>query len=111
MNTHITCKTEAIERIGDADIYHEVARNFGSHLPDYAQKIAVSFASSDFAALQRTAHSIKSNCATIGADNLRAFFLSLEKEAENQDQNTLRGKVEQAIRLLAELQEDINSLS
>lgn len=70
---------EAIERMGDREIYLEIARFFASHLQESLKNLALALNNADAVEATRLAHSLKGNCATVGADLLRDQCLALEK--------------------------------
>ena len=64
----------------------------------------------DYTTLKRLTHSIKSNCATVGADDLRTFFASMEKAADENFEAELTTLLPQALTLLSELRQNLASL-
>lgn len=70
---------EAIERMGDKETYLEISRYFADHLPDSVLKLHDALDSGDLQTAMRMAHSMKSNCATVGAESLRERCFTLEK--------------------------------
>ena len=68
----------AIERMGDIEIYREVAVFFANHLPQSVQELSGAIAAGAAADAARFAHSLKSNCATVGAEPLRVACAELE---------------------------------
>lgn len=107
---HITGKAEAIERIGDAGIYREIAFVFKENLPNYTGQIENAMEERDYETIRRLAHSIKSNCATIGADELRIFFGSMEEAAEQGLEAELLALTPQALAFLSELRQNIANM-
>jgi two-component system sensor histidine kinase BarA len=71
-------REEAIERIGNKDLYVEIARYFASHLEDSLKNLADALGRADTPSAARLAHSLKSNCATVGADILCEQCRTLE---------------------------------
>ncbi len=80
----------AIERMGDKEIFLEIARFFAAGLPDSIAKMDEALARGDLESLSRLAHSCKSNCAAMGAENERAMCLTLEQAGRAADK-TLAG--------------------
>ena len=94
---------DAIDRIGDEDIYYEIAQAFASHIPGYLMQIVNLLQADDMAAASRIIHSVKSNCATVGADALRERFAALEKI-------TMQGRKREAIEFIEALRPDLLEL-
>lgn len=69
---------EAIERMGDKETYLEISRYFAAHLPDSVMKLHQALEQGDMPNATRMAHSMKSNCATVGAECLRERCYALE---------------------------------
>lgn len=107
---HITGKAEAIERIGDAEIYREIALVFNENLPNYMTQLDEAMRERDCSTFKRLAHSIKSNCATIGADNLRVFFAAMEQSADQVLEEELATSLPQALKFLSELRHNLDNL-
>ena len=70
---------EAVERMGDKETYLEISHYFAAHLPDSITRLRDALDSGDMPAATRMAHSLKSNCATVGAESLRERCYALEK--------------------------------
>lgn len=68
----------AIDRMGDIDIYLEIAHFFASALDDVLTQIHNALDSGNMPKATRLVHSLKSNCATVGADALRETCATLE---------------------------------
>ena len=75
----ILYKDEAIERMGDQDIYREIAHYFASRLEQSLQDLGLALGRADTEEATRLAHSMKSNCATVGAEAMRVQCFTLEK--------------------------------
>ena len=69
---------EAVERMGDKEIYLEIARYFAEHLPQYLKDLTTSLTAGDTETCTRLAHSLKGNCAKVGAEGLRQDCYILE---------------------------------
>lgn len=76
---------EAVDRMGDKETYLEIAHYFAEHLPDSLTQLQEAFDSNDLALATRLAHSMKSNCATVGAEPMRERCLTLEKLCRDGD--------------------------
>lgn len=107
---HITARTEAIERIGDEEIYREIAFVFQENLALYIEKLTSATKTGDYSTVRRLAHSIKSNCATIGAEEVRGVFASLEQAAAKDNAEAIISTLPKALTMLAELRHNISSL-
>ena len=75
----------AVERMGDREIFLEIAHYFAERLPENIQEMESAFARGDMPSLTRLAHSCKSNCAGVGAEEERALCLVLEQAGRAQD--------------------------
>jgi FOG: HPt domain len=78
---------EAIGRIEDEGIYKEIACAFAEHIPTYIAQLEAALMHNDAELATRTAHSIKSNCATVGCETLRLAFCQMEKLGQQQNIN------------------------
>lgn len=99
-------REEAIERMGDKDVYLEIAHYFASHLEDSLKELAVALSNADMQTATRLAHSLKSNCATVGAENLREQCYTLEtlcREGKLDSAGSLYGNLAPKLLALREL--------
>jgi HPt (histidine-containing phosphotransfer) domain-containing protein len=71
-------REEAIQRIGDKILYLEIAHYFASHLAESLKDLGAALGLEDASSAARLAHSLKGNCATVGADILRGHCNTLE---------------------------------
>lgn len=95
-------REEAIERMGDQEVYLEIAHYFSSHLEDSLSDLAQAFAVPDLPAATRLAHSLKSNCATVGAEALREQCCALEQLCREENLEPARQLYENLVpRMLA----------
>ena len=69
---------EAIERMGDREIFMEIARFFAGQLPDSVQNLERALVEGRLEDAGRLAHSLKSNCAAMGAELLREKCQTME---------------------------------
>ena len=72
-------KQAAIERMGSPEMYHEVAASFAATLPGSADAITKAIDLQHWEEARRLIHSLKGNCASLGADGLRQTVSALEK--------------------------------
>lgn len=77
----------AIDRMGDRALYVEIARIFADALPETETAIAESIAGSAWEDSRRLVHSLKSNCAAMGAEELRLRICALEKACAEGDKD------------------------
>lgn len=70
---------EAVERMGDKETYVEISHYFAAHLPESLSQLQNALDRGDLESATRLAHSMKSNCATVGAEHLRERCQALEK--------------------------------
>lgn len=69
---------EAINRMGDRELYLEIARYFAARLELMLADLGTALEKKDMGEATRLAHSFKGNCATVGADALCGACLTLE---------------------------------
>ncbi len=69
----------AIGRMGDKEIYLEIAFYFADQLPKSVDELRKALEKELMLEATRFAHSMKSNCATVGAEALRQECYALEK--------------------------------
>lgn len=81
---------EAIERMGDKDVYLEIAKYFADNLNNSLTSLGKALDNNQAEDATRLAHSLKSNCATVGAESLRADCYSLELLCRNKDLDAAR---------------------
>ena len=111
MKNYIVNEEEAIANIGDRDIYLEVAYTFGNFISTYVEQLSVALTHQDLYTIKRITHSIKSNCATIGATDLRKLFADMEELATQNNLNALQVTLPQTLISLTELKRNIDNLS
>lgn len=71
--------SSAIERMGDKKLFLEIAYSFSVLLPEIQDDIAAALAAGSMQEARRLVHSLKSNCASMGAEKLRAEVYTLEQ--------------------------------
>ena len=76
---------EAIDRMGDRGLYLEVARYFAQVMPATISELTAAFEAQNWPEMRRLAHSLKSNCAAIGAEDLRGIAYALERACHDGD--------------------------
>lgn len=72
-------RAEATARMGDEEIYLEIAHYFAGNLADSLSELEQALNSGDTDKACRLAHSLKGNCATVGAEALREHCFTLER--------------------------------
>lgn len=96
-------KEAAIERMGDKALYVDIARLFAYALPETETAIAEALEQKAWADARRLVHSLKSNCASVGAEGLREEVYCLEKACLEADEA-------KAGELFAALRDDLQTL-
>lgn len=74
---------DALERIGDLELYKDVASTLSDSVGESLTKIRGHMDAQNLKEAMRLAHSLKSNFATVGADDLRAVAAMLEDSCRN----------------------------
>jgi HPt (histidine-containing phosphotransfer) domain-containing protein len=69
----------AVERMGDREIYGEIARAFARNMENVLEDLALALHGADMPSATRLAHSLKGNCGTVGAEEMRRACLKLER--------------------------------
>ena len=69
---------EAIKRMGDREIFLEISRYFASRLPEALEELGLALEKGNMAEATRYAHSMKSNCSAMGAEQLHEQCRDLE---------------------------------
>ncbi|CAK7007023.1 MAG: hypothetical protein DELT_00282 [Desulfovibrio sp.] len=69
----------AIERMGDRDLYIVIATSFAEMLPETLAEIDAEITAKNWPEARRLVHSLKGNCAAMGADETRERVYALEK--------------------------------
>ena len=98
MNSVTVCLNmdEAIKRMGDRKIFLEIARYFALRMPEALEELTLALDTGDSAKAARHAHSMKSNCSTVGAEQLQEPCRTLEEMCR-------QGEIDNARKLYAEL--------
>lgn len=87
---------EAISRMGDRETFLQISQYFASRLPQSIEELSAALETGDMAEATRYAHSMKSNCKAMGADQLHKECLALEDVCR-------QGEIDSARKLCAEL--------
>lgn len=69
----------AIDRMGDKELFLEIARSFAATLPKTLTDLDEKLTDGSLADARRLSHSLKSNCAAMGAESVRAMAYEVEK--------------------------------
>ena len=93
----------ALDRMGSWELYVDIARAFADALPDTETAIAAAMAQQAWPEARRLVHSLKSNCAAMGAEELRGRVYILEKACADGDECT-------ATQLFPVLREELREL-
>ncbi|MCC8194971.1 MAG: Hpt domain-containing protein [Deltaproteobacteria bacterium] len=75
----------ALDRMGSWDLYVDIARAFADSLPETEASIAAALEKAAWSDARRLVHSLKSNCAAMGAEELRGQVYMLERACANAD--------------------------
>lgn len=78
---------EAVNRMGDRELYLEIARYFAGRLELMLADLDTALKRKDMGEATRLAHSFKGNCATVGADALCGACLTLEQLCREADRD------------------------
>ena len=93
---------EAIKRMGDREIFLEISRYFASRLPDALEELRMALATGNAVDATRYAHSMKSNCIAMGAEQLHEQCRTLEGICRKGEMDSARELYEELVpRLLA----------
>lgn len=101
----------AIERMGDREIFLEIAHYFAGTLPGNIQEMEEMLQREDMNSLMRLAHSCKSNCASMGAEEERVLCLELEQAARSADKEKSQAILAQLKPKLLILKDTLSALS
>ena len=75
----------AVDRIGCWELYADIARIFAETLPETLSAIVKAIDTRAWDDARRLVHSLKGNCSTIGAEELRNRVYDLEKACSKKD--------------------------
>lgn len=75
----------AVERMGDKELFLEIARSFAASIPGTLEALRHKLDKGDLAEARRLAHSLKSNCAAMGAESVRLQAYETEKACADND--------------------------
>lgn len=93
----------AVDRMGSLELYTEIAHVFAQSLPETEKALTEAVEKSAWTEARRLAHSMKSNCATIGAECLRSRISTFEKACAAGDEA-------EANKLFPSLRDDLRAL-
>lgn len=105
MTTLLHDREAALDRMGSKELYIEIARVFADALPRTEAAIDAAMGAKAWPEACRLVHSLKSNCAAVGAEELRGKVYALEKACAGADAETaagLFGGLRQELRALRE---------
>ncbi len=100
----------AIERMGDKEIYLEIARYFAENVQVTIENIEQALQNGTMEDATRLAHSLKGNCATIGAETVRAQSATLEQLCRNNEKEQAIALFAIIVPMLHQVQEAISTL-
>ncbi len=87
-------KEEAIERLGDEDLFWQVCEIFFGDAPKQMEILKAAIANDDINLIGRQAHTLKSASANIGADIIRDKALKIEETVKVNDLSDIHGLYE-----------------
>lgn len=93
----------ALDRMGSWELYADIGHAFAEALPGTENAIADAMERKAWTEARRLVHSLKSNCAAMGAEELRGRVYILEKACAGEDTET-------AVTLFASLKDDLREL-
>lgn len=93
----------ALDRMGSWDLYADIGHAFAEAIPETEAAIADAIKRKMWHEARRMAHSLKSNCSAMGAEELRDRVHILEKACAD-------GNEANAVSLFAGLREDLRQL-
>lgn len=100
----------AVERMGDKDIYLEIARYFSERVAPDVAALAQALENGSMEEATRMAHSFKGSAATVGAEVARAACAELEAACRQGNTAALPGLFATARQELATAQKAIDAL-
>ena len=100
----------AVERMGDKDIYLEIAKYFSKRLEPDVAALALALENGSMEEATRMAHSFKGSAATVGAESARAACAELEAACRQGNVQALPGLFATARQELATAQKAIDAL-
>jgi HPt (histidine-containing phosphotransfer) domain-containing protein len=85
-----------VDLMGNEGVYFiiELIDTLIDDAPKNFEQLDQSLVDNDFATFQRAAHTLKSSCATVGANTLADKFLALEKSAASQNLSSVNQVLE-----------------
>jgi HPt (histidine-containing phosphotransfer) domain-containing protein len=100
----------AVERMGDRETYGEIARFFARNMENVLRDLSLALQTGDLPAASRFAHSLKGNCATVGAEEMRRACLQLENSCWEENEAEARFLFRELRPKLLELREILMTL-
>jgi HPt (histidine-containing phosphotransfer) domain-containing protein len=109
MEQHVLQKERALKRFGgDEDLYHSICGIFLKDAPQKMCRLKELIGTTEREELSLHAHSIKGNCATIGAERCRKTAFELEMAAKQGDDDKIRQLIQELEVELAAVERAIN---
>lgn len=100
----------AVSRMGSRDLYGAVVRAFLALMPETLAEIDAAMAAANWPEARRLLHSLKSNCASLGAEEARACAHAAEKACAAADEILAATLYPPLLEALAALRETLSSL-
>jgi HPt (histidine-containing phosphotransfer) domain-containing protein len=109
--THIKIdQAAAVECMGDRDLYVAIAHSFAEMMPETLGEIASAMKAKNWPEARRLVHSLKGNCAAMGADEVREQVYAVEKACAAAEETLVAKLYPPLLEELAALREALISL-
>jgi len=99
-----------LEEWGGATLRQKMIELFLTHAPERMEGIRAGLEAEDDAIVERSAHSLKSSAANLGAEKLRRIAGTIESAMEKGDRETVRQVLPEAEERLTEILEALRGL-
>lgn len=110
MNTINMTTFEELKRISGEDIIDELIQAFLDEAPIMVGQLKSAFGSGDVDVFRRNAHTLKSNAATFGAEELAALAKDLEHLAREKSLAEVGEKLDNLVTLCATVQAELKGM-
>lgn len=101
----------AVERMGDRGLYIAVAHSFAEMMPEIIGEIDSAIAAKNWPEARRLTHSLKGNCAAMGADETCERVYALERACNGAEEALVAELYPAFLEELAALRETLLSLN
>lgn len=100
----------AVSRMGSRDLYGAIVRTFVALMPETLAELNAAMTARNWPEARRLLHSLKSNCASLGAEETRARAHAAEKACAAADEILAATLYPPLLEELAALREALSSL-